>query len=85
MKVALERMGDLKAVLNRFFGNEDLFDERMELKEQRIQRVEVVSRENQPRVPSRENKTQPKLKPINYSTKNDDEDFWRGDFTKAKH
>jgi hypothetical protein len=32
MKVALNRMSDLKAVLNRFFGNEDLFDEKMDLK-----------------------------------------------------
>lgn len=32
MKVALDRMGDIKGVLNRFFGNEDLFDEKMELK-----------------------------------------------------
>lgn len=39
MKVALDRMGDIKAVLNRFFGNEDLFDEKMDLKEQRIQRI----------------------------------------------
>ena len=46
MKVVLGRMGDVKAVINRFFGNEDLFDEKMELKEQRIQRPEVVSREN---------------------------------------
>jgi hypothetical protein len=44
MKVALERMNDIKAVLNRFFGNDDLFDEKMDLKEQKIQRVEVVSR-----------------------------------------
>ncbi len=39
MKVALDRMGDIKAVINRFFGNEDLFDEKMDLKEQRIQRI----------------------------------------------
>jgi len=26
MKIALERMSDVRAVLNRFFGNEDLFD-----------------------------------------------------------
>jgi hypothetical protein len=44
MKVALDRMGDIKAVLNRFFGNEDLFDEKMELKEQTIKRVEIPSR-----------------------------------------
>lgn len=29
MKVALERMNDIKAVINRFFGNDDLFDEKM--------------------------------------------------------
>ena len=46
MKVALARMGDVKAVLNRFFGIEDLFDEKMELKEQRVQKVEVPSSEN---------------------------------------
>lgn len=39
MKVALDRMSDIKAVLNRFFGNDDLFDEKMDLKEQKIQRV----------------------------------------------
>ena len=39
MKVALERMTDIKAVLNRFFSNQDLFDEVMELKEQKIVRV----------------------------------------------
>lgn len=44
MKVALERMNDIKAVLNRFFGNDDLFDEKMDLKEQKVQRFEVVSR-----------------------------------------
>lgn len=32
MKIALERMNDVKAVLNRFFGSEDLFDEKMDLK-----------------------------------------------------
>jgi hypothetical protein len=73
VKVALERMTDLKAVLNRFFGNEDLFDEKMDLKEQRVQKVEVVVREIQPRLPSRENKAQPKLKPLNYAnSKNED-------------
>ena len=41
MKVALDRMSDIKAVLNRFFGNDDWFDEKMDLKEQRVQRVEV--------------------------------------------
>lgn len=39
MKVALDRMGDIKAVLNRFFGNEDLFDEKMDLKEQTVKRI----------------------------------------------
>ena len=29
MKVALDRMNDIKGVLNRFFSNDDLFDERM--------------------------------------------------------
>ena len=81
MKVALDRMGDIKAVLNRFFGNEDLFDEKMDLKEQRIQRIELPSRERQNRQPTKESRTQTKLKPLNYSNKNnDDEDFWRGDF-----
>lgn len=72
MKVALDRMGDLKAVLNRFFGNEDLFDEKMDLKEQRIQRVEITSREGTNRQPPKELKTQTKLKPLNYSKGNDD-------------
>lgn len=49
MKVALDRMSDIKAVMNRFFGSEDLFDEKMDLKEQRVQRIDVPSRENQPR------------------------------------
>ena len=52
----------------------------MDLKEQRIQRVEVPVREIQGRLPSRENKTQGKLKPLNYTNKNEDDDFWRGDF-----
>jgi hypothetical protein len=39
MKVAMDRMTDIKAVLNRFFGNEDLFNDKMDLKEQKIQRV----------------------------------------------
>ena len=80
MKVAMDRMTDIKAVLNRFFGNEDLFDDKMDLKEQRIKRVEVPVREIQGRLPSRENKTQGKLKPLNYTNKNEDDDFWRGDF-----
>jgi hypothetical protein len=86
MKVALERMGDIKAVLNRFFGNDDLFDEKMELREQKIQRVEVLSRENQNRTTTiKETKNQTKLKPLNYTNKNDDEDFWRGEFNKSKN
>ena len=72
MKVALERMNDIRAVLNRFFGNDDLFDEKMDLKEQKIQRVEVVSRENQNRTTIKETKNQTKLKPLNYTNKNDD-------------
>lgn len=40
MKVATERMIDIKAVLNRFFVNDDLFDEKMQLKEQKIQRIQ---------------------------------------------
>lgn len=39
MKVALDRMNDVRGVLNRFFSNEDLFDEKMDLKEQKIQRL----------------------------------------------
>lgn len=85
MKVALNRMNDLKSVLNRFFGNEDLFDEKMDLKEQKVQRIEVVSRENQQRPSMKETaKNQTKLKPLSYTNKNEDEDFWRGDFSKAK-
>lgn len=73
MKIALERMNDVKAVLNRFFGSEDLFDEKMDLKQQRIQRVQVPqSRQSQPRLINKETKTQSKLKPLNYSAKNDD-------------
>lgn len=81
MKVAVDRMGDIKGVLNRFFGNEDLFDEKMDLKEQSVRRVEVVSRESQNRQPPKELKTQSKLKPLNYtSSKNEDDDFWRGEY-----
>jgi hypothetical protein len=80
MKIALERMGDVKAVLNRFFGNEDLFDEKMDLKEQQVRRIEVPSRESQNRQPPKELKTQSRLKPLNYTSKNEDEDFWRGDY-----
>lgn len=53
----------------------------MDLKEQKVQRVEIP-KEPQARLPSRELKNQPKLKPLNHNTKNDDEDFWRGDFSK---
>ncbi len=83
MKIALERMSDVRAVLNRFFGNEDLFDQKMDLKEQKVHRVEVLSRENQQRTTMKETKNQTKLKPLNH-TKNDDQDFWRGDFSKNK-
>ena len=72
MKVALDRMGDIKAVLNRFFGSDDLFDEKMDLREQKVQRVEVVSRENQQRSTARDVKNQQKLKPLNYTNKNED-------------
>lgn len=71
MKVAIQRMNDVRAVLNRFFGNEDLFDQKMDLKEQKVHRVEVLSRENQQRTTMKETKNQTKLKPLNY-TKNDD-------------
>ena len=71
MKIALERMSDVRAVLNRFFGNEDLFDQKMDLKEQKVHRVEVLSRENQQRTTMKETKNQTKLKPLNH-TKNDD-------------
>lgn len=43
MKVALERMNDLKSVLNRFFANEDLFDEKMDLKQQQVTRPQIVT------------------------------------------
>jgi hypothetical protein len=43
MKVALERMNDLKSVLNRFFANEDLFDEKMDLKHQQVTRPQIVT------------------------------------------
>lgn len=47
MRVALERMSDIKGVLNRFFSNEDLFDEKMELKEQKVQRLPQPAKETQ--------------------------------------
>ena len=57
----------------------------MELKEQHVKRIEVpLSRESQNRQPPQQLKTQAKLKPLNYTAKNDDDDFWRGDF-KGKY
>lgn len=56
MKVALERMNDLKSVLNRFFANEDLFDEKMDLKQQQVTRPQIVtelSQKPESRQPSR--------------------------------
>lgn len=73
MKVALDRMGDVKAVLNRFFGNEDLFDEKMDLKEQRVQRRELPSRESTSRQPAKESRTQTRLKPLTHTAKNTDD------------
>ena len=32
LKVALDRMNDVRSVLNRFFGNQDLWDQKMDLK-----------------------------------------------------
>ena len=85
MKVALNRMGDIKAVLNRFFGSDDLFDEKMELREQHVRRVEVPSsRQSQNRQPPKELRTTNKLKPLTHTSKNEDDDFWRGDY-KGKH
>jgi hypothetical protein len=43
----------------------------MDLKEQKVHRVEVLSRENQQRTTMKETKNQTKLKPLNH-TKNDD-------------
>ena len=82
MKVALERMGDIKGVLNRFFGNEDLFDEKMDLKPQKV--VRPMIQKESPLPPSREKSRQggsnaQKLKPIS-RIKNDDDDFWKADF-----
>ena len=78
MKVALERMTDIKAVLNRFFANEDLFDEKMDLKEQKVQRPQIPSAEQLPRAesrqPSRENRNNTKLKPLNNSRKREVDD-----------
>ena len=82
MKVALERMGDIKGVLNRFFGNEDLFDEKMDLKPQKVTRPPQPVKETTPLPPSRDKSRQgntQKLKPIS-RVKNDDDDFWRADF-----
>lgn len=82
MRVALDRMGDVKGVLNRFFTNEDLFDEKMDMKEQKVQKV-VVQQQNgggkdlvTPNIPqSRDGKgqkigNQNKLKPINSNNSN---------------
>ena len=81
MKVALDRMGDIRGVLNRFFGNEDLFDEKMNLKEQKVSRPPQPVKET-PMPSSRDKSRQgnnQKLKPIS-RIKNDDDDFWRADF-----
>lgn len=44
----------------------------MELKEQKVQRIEIPSRENQNRQPAKESRTQTRLKPLNYTKNNDD-------------
>lgn len=73
MKVALERMTDIKAVLNRFFGNEDLFDQKMDLKEQKVSRPQFNTPQEpqytESRLPSRQNRNVTKLKPLNNSRK----------------
>lgn len=88
MRVALQRMGDIKGVLNRFFGNQDLFDEKMELKQQKVVRLPQVVKEKDSPLnvpPSRESRTTKggpnaqKLKPLS-KIKNDDQDFWKADF-----
>ncbi len=80
-------MNDIRSVLNRFFGNGDLFDEKMDLKEQKVQRpAPPVAKEQQSRLQSRETRggNQPRLKPIQRETKNEDEDFWKGDFSRSR-
>lgn len=76
MKVALDRMGDVRGVLNRFFSNEDLFDERMDLKEQKIQRLPQPPKDTPLPPPSRDkskyNNNPSKLKPITMKGSNDD-------------
>ena len=82
MRVALDRMGDIKGVLNRFFSNEDLFDEGMNLKQQKVVRPPQPDKESAlppSRNLSRQGAQNQKLKPIS-RLKNDDEDFWRADF-----
>ena len=75
-------MGDIRSVLNRFFGNEDLFNDKMDLKEQKVHRPTI---KDQPRLPSRDIRGgQPKLKPIQKDLRNDDEDFWKGDFSRSR-
>ena len=86
MKVALERMGDIKGVLNRFFTNEDLFDQKMDLKQQKVQRLPQPAKDSPLPPPSRQSRTKnignnsTKLKPLIKQQKNDDEDFWKADF-----
>ena len=87
MKVALDRMNDIKGVLNRFFSNDDLFDEKMELKEQKVKRLPQPPKDAPLPPPSRDKgKTanSSKLKPITMKSKNDDEDFWKADFRGKK-
>ena len=53
LKVALDRMNDVRSVLNRFFGNEDLFDEKMDLKQQKVIRPAAPIMKQQSRLASR--------------------------------
>ena len=51
-----------------------------------MQRVEVASRENREKTADpRESRTKTRLKPISRAPVQDDEDFWRGDFTKGRN
>ena len=68
-------------------NNTKIRNELMDIKVliQRVQRVEVASRENLDRTENRESRTKTRLKPIAKAPVQDDEDFWRGDFTKGRY
>lgn len=58
MKVAMEKMTDIKVVLNRFFANEDLFDEKMDLKHQQVSKPQKTNYHSKLNLDSQVDKTE---------------------------